>query len=72
MRFRRLLAVPVLIGWILPPAVGAEPQAAAKAKPENLGQLLRWKESYEDEAVKLRARCTAHWGSTLMASPPSK
>jgi hypothetical protein len=57
MRFRRLLAVPVLIGWILPPAVGAEPQAAAKAKPENLSQLLRWKESYEDEAVKkLRVR----------------
>jgi acetylornithine deacetylase/succinyl-diaminopimelate desuccinylase-like protein len=53
MPFRRLLAVPVLIGSVLSPAVWSQPQAAANLGTENPGQVVRWKESYENEAVNL-------------------
>jgi acetylornithine deacetylase/succinyl-diaminopimelate desuccinylase-like protein len=51
MSFCRVLALPVLTGFMLLPAFPIEPQPQTPA--ENPGHTLRWKDSYEDEAVRL-------------------
>lgn len=55
MLFRRLVAVPVLIGCALSAAARArlQPQATANTRADNPARALQWKESYEDEAVQL-------------------
>ena len=50
---RRLLATVLLIGGTFSPAVRAEPDLHKAPKPGNRVQAFPWKESYEDEAVKL-------------------
>jgi len=51
----RLLAEPVLIGFMFSSALRAQPQpqGAAGARADHASLVLEWKKSYEDEAVRL-------------------